>query len=77
MLCRPGATGGGHSGAVLSQMSACASQTKTMPPKRGLLPKEINRLRATGVQIEAQIGVCHRYFRNFCGLTPDFMTFLG
>ena len=32
---------------------------------------------ATGVQIEAEIGVCDRYFRNFCGLTPDFMIFLG
>ena len=45
--------------------------------KRGLCPEEINRLGATGVQIEAQVGVCQRYFRNFCGLTPDFMTFLG
>ena len=47
------------------------------PPKRGLCPEEINRFGATGVQIEAQIGVCHRYFRYFCGLTPDFMIFLG
>ena len=46
------------------QMTACA------PPKQGLCPGEINRLEATGVQIEAQIGV-------FCGLTSDFMTFLG
>ena len=44
---------------------------KLCPPKRGLCPEEINRLGATGVQIEAEIGVCHRYFRNFCGLTPD------
>ena len=59
---RPGATGG-HSGAVPPpQMTACA------PPKRGLCPKEINRLGASGVQIESQIVV-------FCGLTTDFMTF--
>ena len=33
-------------------------QTKIVPlPKRGLCPKEIYRLGATGVQIEAQIGV--------------------
>ena len=50
---------------------------KLCPPKRGLCPKEINRLGAAGVQIEAQIGICHWNFRNFCGLTPDFMTFLG
>ena len=60
---RPGATGG-HTGAVPPQMTACA------PPKRGQCPEEINRIGATGVQIEAQYGV-------FCGLTPDFMTFLG
>ena len=52
---RPGATGGIPGRA---------------PPKRGLCPEEINRLGATGVQIEARIGV-------FCGLTPDIMTFLG
>ena len=60
------------------QMTACAPQTKIVPPpKRGLCPDEINRLGATGMQIEAQIGVCHWYFSNFCGLTPDFMTYLG
>ena len=48
-----------------------------VPPKQGLQPEEINRLGATGVQIKAQIGVCQRYFRNFCGLTPDVMTFWG
>ena len=50
-----------------------APRTKIVapPPKRGLCcPKEIYRLGATGVQIEAQIGV-------FFGLTSDFMTFLG
>ena len=37
------------------QMTSCAPQTKIVPPKRGLCPKEINRLRATGMQIEAQL----------------------
>ena len=54
---------GGHTGAVPPKQKLC-------PPKQGLCPEEINRLGATGVQIEAQIGV-------FCGLTPDFKTFLG
>ena len=40
------------------QMTACAPQTKIVPSKRGLFPEEINRLGATGVQIETQIGVC-------------------
>ena len=39
------------------------------PPKRGLCPEEINRLGASGAKIEVQISV-------FCGLTPDFVTFL-
>ena len=51
-------------------MTACAPQIKIVPPKRGLCPEEINRLGATWVQIEAQIGV-------LCGLTPDIRTFLG
>ena len=55
----------------------CPPKRKLCPAKRGLCPEEINRLGATGVQIEAQVGVCHCYFRAFCGLTPDFMTFLG
>ena len=55
--------GGGHIGAV-------PPQTKIVPPPmRGPCPEEIKRLGATGVQI----GVCHCYFRAFCGLTPDFM----
>ena len=54
---RPGATGG-IPGPCPPQMTACASQTKIMPPpKRGLWPEETNRVGATGVQIEAQIGV--------------------
>ena len=52
------------------QLTACAPQTKIVPPRRGLCPKEINRLGASGAQIEVQI-------RVFCGLTPDFVTFLG
>ena len=71
-------------------MTACATQTKIVPtkrklcpPKRELCPKDLNRLGATGVQIEAkdtQIGVCRPrireqelLFRNFCELTPDFI----
>ena len=59
-------------------------QTKIVPPpKRGLCTKEINRLGATGVQIEAlgsqnstyrhRIREQEPFFRNFCGLIPDFM----
>ena len=54
------------------QMRACAPQTNIVSHKRELCPKEINRLGATGVQIEAKIDLCHRYFCNFCGLLPDF-----
>ena len=36
------------------QMTACAPpKRKLCPSKRGLCPEEINRLGATGVQIEA------------------------
>ena len=75
-LHRPGATGG-IPGPCPPNDCLCPPQTKSVPPKRGLRPEEINRLGATGVQSEARIGVCQRYFCNFCGLTPDFMTFLG
>ena len=44
---------GGHSGFVPPQMTACAPQTKIVPPKRELCPEEINRLGAFGVKIEA------------------------
>ena len=60
---RPGATGG-----ILRpcppQMTACAPPKQKLcpPPKRGLCPEEINRLEATGVQIEAQIGGLHDVF---------------
>ena len=45
-------------------------QTKIVPPQGGLYPDKINRLGASGAQIEVQISV-------FGGLTPDFVTFLG
>ena len=46
--------GGGIPGPCPPQMTACAPpQTKIVPPKRGLCPKEIHRLGAVGVQIEA------------------------
>ena len=48
----------------------CSPKRKLCPPKRVLCPEETNRLRATGVQIEAEIGVCHGYF---CSLTLDFL----
>ena len=57
---RPGATGG--------IPGPCPPNDCLCPPKRGLCPEEINRLGASGVQIESQIAV-------FCGLTTDFMTF--
>ena len=43
----------GHIGVVPPQIAACAPQTRNVPPKRGLCPKEINRLGATGVQFGA------------------------
>ena len=46
----------------------CPPKRKLCPTKRGLCPEEINKLGATGVQIEAQIGAFHRYFRV---LWPD------
>ena len=65
-------------------MTACAPRNENCAPtKRGLCPEEINRLGAAGVQIEAydsQIGLYRprireqeMFFRNFCGLTPDFI----
>ena len=66
---------GGHSGAVPPQMTACAPQTK-------IVPRKINRFGASGVQIEAldsqnnayrrRIREQELFFRDFCGLTPDF-----
>ena len=69
--------GGGIPGPCPPNDCLCPFKRKLCPPKRGLCSKKINRLGATGVQIEAQIGVCDRYFCNFGGLTPDFMTYLG
>ena len=69
LATRPGATRG-QTAAVPSQLTACAAKQKLCPPKRGLCPEEINRLVASGAQIEVQISV-------FWGLTPDFVTFLG
>ena len=74
-LLRPGATGG-HFGAVPPQMTACAPQTKIVPPKRGLCPEEINRHGATGVQMEAKNSQISVYRCNFCGLTPSFLILL-
>ena len=68
--------GGAYRGRAPPNDCLCPPKRKLCPPKQGLCPEEISRLGATGVQIEAQVGVCHQYFRNFCGLTPDFMTFL-
>ena len=48
----------------------CPPKWKLCPSKRELCCEEINRLGASGAQIEVQI-------RVFCGLTPDFLTFLG
>ena len=76
MHVRPGATGGKHIGAVPPQMTACAPKQKLLSPKQELCPEEISRLGAAGVQIEAQIGVCHWYFCKFCGLKQNFMTLL-
>ena len=52
------------------QLTACAPQTKIVPPQARTVLKGINRLGASGAQIEAHIGV-------FCGLTPNIVTFLG
>ena len=66
---RPGATGG-IPGRAPPKWLLVPPKQKLRPPKRGLCPEEINRLGATWVQIEAQIGV-------LCGPTPDIRTFLG
>ena len=62
---------GGHTGAVPPTGYLCPpNENRAPPPKRGLCPEEVNRLGASGAQIEVQISV-------FCGLTPDFVTFFG
>ena len=75
---------GGIPGPCLPQMTDCAAPNENCAsPKRELCPIEINRLGATGVQIEAlgsqnstyrhRIREQEPFFRNFCGLIPDFM----
>ena len=61
----------------------CPPKRNLCPTKRGLCPEEINRLGATGVQIEVKDSQIAAYFprireqelcfHSFCGLTPDFM----
>ena len=68
--------GGAFRGCAPPNDCLCPPQTKIVTPQARTVPEEINRLGATGVQIEVQIGVCQRYFCNFCRLTPDFMTYL-
>ena len=68
---------GGHSGPCPPKWQLVPPKRKLCPPQARTVPRKNNSLGATGVQIETQIGVCQRYFHNFCGLTPDFMTFLG
>ena len=62
--------GGAHRGRAPPTGCLCPPKRKLCSPKQGLCPEKINRLGASGAQIEAQINV-------FCGLTPDFVTFLG
>ena len=57
----------GHSGAVPPQVTACAPPYEICaPPSEECAPKKLT-----------EIDVIHLYFRNFCGLTPDFIKFLG
>ena len=53
--------GGAFRGCAPPNDCLCPPEWKLSPPKRGLCPEEINRLGATGVQIEAQISVCDRF----------------
>ena len=53
------------------QLAACAPLNENCAsPKRGLCPEEITSLDVSGAEFEAQISV-------FCGLTLDFVMFLG
>ena len=70
LLVKPGATGGAYRGRA-PQMTACALPNENCaPPARTVPRRNLQAGGYTGVEIETQIGV-------FCGLTSDFMTFLG
>ena len=58
------------SGAEGLRFKSRAGLNRTQCWQRGLCPEEINRVGASGAQIEFQISV-------FGGLTPDLVTFLG
>ena len=62
--------GGAYRGRAPPSDCLCPPKRKLCPPKRGLCPEEINRLGASGAQIEVQISV-------FCGLTPDLSAVYG
>ena len=61
---------------MFPQFTACAPLTRIVLPKRGLCPKESNKLGATGVHFEAwdfqdtgnhpRIRVQEQFFRRFC-----------
>ena len=48
---------GAYRGRALPTDCLCPPKRKLCPPKRGLCPEEINRLGASGAQIEVQISV--------------------
>ena len=58
----------------------CPPKQKLCPPSEDCAPKKLTGLGLLECKSCANRGpncVCQRYFRNFCGLTLDFMTFLG
>ena len=60
--------GGGHIGPVLPQVTACAPQTKIVPPKRGLCPEEIKRLGALERKSRPKLVFfvdLHKFLRRF------------
>ena len=68
---------GGHSEAVPPKWLFLPPQTKIVPPpQRGLCPKEINRLGATGVQIEALDSQNSAYRPRICELELFFVIFV-
>ena len=63
LASKPTRRHGGHIGAMpLPKWLLVPPKRKLCPPKRGLCPEKINRLGATGVLIEAQIGGLHDIF---------------